>query len=88
MSSTPEREWLEERAQPFFITVYRVGKMWQIAVCEAGLTMAERLNPHTVVLMHIFEDRAALLSTNRELLAEVASMTLDLADGVVGARRL
>ena len=88
MSSTPERDWLEERAQPFYITVYRVGKIWQVAVCESGYTMAERLNPRTVTLMHIFEDRAALLGTNRELLAEVASMVIDFADGIVGSARL
>lgn len=82
MPSIWPTEWLEERPQAFFISVYRVGAVWRLQVCETGYTASERLNPRRIIEIEIPEDRAAHVGTNRELLAEVASMMLDFADGI------
>ena len=88
MSSPNPPEWLEERPTAFFISVYRMGRTWRVVVFETGYTMSERLHPHQVAELVIPEDRAALLGTNRELLAEVAAMAIDLADGIPATARV
>lgn len=84
MPSIFPTEWLEERPTSFFVSVYRVGKVWRVLIAETGYTMSERLNSRRIIEVDIPEDRAAQMSTNRELLAEMASIMLDFADGIAG----
>lgn len=84
MPSIFPTEWLEERPTSFFVSVYRVGSSWRLQVCETGYTASERLNPRRIIEIEVPEDRAAHVGTNRELLAEVASILLDFADGIAG----
>jgi len=82
MSSNAFEEWLGERPTPFTITVSRLGAAWYVTLWDLGYTMSERLNPRQIAAQVIPEGRAAELRTNRELLAEMASMAIDLADGI------
>lgn len=82
MPSEPLSEWLEERPTAFFVSVYRVGRVWRVLVAETGYTMSERLNARRVAEIDIPEDRATQLRTNRELLSEMASILIDVADGI------